>query len=322
MSTVVPWVWHGMLTAGFLVSVINVDASTLADEATKSETRTGDLRTLLTRDGIQVAEQHVVLPEPALANRSQDVSQESNLKELAGNIGWERFSRQNLNSPVIIRVDPLQNSDSQPVGLLVRQAYIAYARLDDLRKRDFMDSIFSSGANDSEGEIRELTLPERNKLGIVETETDEEMYFYVRLPLLRKVMVRGVLRVQRRDQDNGIEVYWQLDPRFTETVASETPDDQDAASGELKAETQMKNTWSPLSTNELGMLVEGSPVAYRGMAGYMSVWPTGLEENQLLVESRMALHEPVEWFGGTKYLRSKLLISLQEGAKQFRRSLR
>ncbi|MEM8733892.1 MAG: hypothetical protein AAGG44_06715, partial [Planctomycetota bacterium] len=81
-------------------------------------------------------------------------------------------------------------------------------------------------------------------------------------------------------------------------------------------------TWAALSTNDLGEPVEGKAQPYHGLGGYVSIMPTGLEENQLLVESRMILHEHADWFSGSRYLRSKLPLSLQSSAKDLRRKLR
>jgi hypothetical protein len=36
----------------------------------------------------------------------------------------------------------------------------------------------------------------------------------------------------------------------------------------------------------------------------------------------MLMHEPTQWFSGSNFIRSKLPLAIQEGARSFRRSLR
>jgi len=42
----------------------------------------------------------------------------------------------------------------------------------------------------------------------------------------------------------------------------------------------------------------------------------------LLIESRMVLHELPEWFSASNFVRSKLPLAIQEGARNLRRRLK
>ncbi len=294
-----------------------------ADSSKRVQAHSGDLRSKLLKSGVDVGGLNTVLTSPVMSSASASKASLDILEQVAGKVGWERFSRQNLNAPVIISIKEIYGTNSNKLGLSVHQTYIAYTKLEELKDHDLFESTFGTTEDDPTGAvIRELTEDEMQSNGIASSNSSPNFY-WMELPVLRKIMIRGVLQIETIDAEDGIEIYWRLDPRFSASgQPADTPDTNAQARKAGGLEALLENTWSPLTTNDLGNLVEGDARPYQGMAGLMSVYATSLSKNQVLVESRMVLHEPEEWFGGSKYLRSKLLLSLQESAKSFRRKLR
>ena len=249
----------------------------------------------------------VPLPKPLLAGELSVDARQEKLTELAGKITWERFSKNHIASPVALQISSLKNAGGEAIGHNIHNAFVAYAALDRLRDKDLMEATFggSSGGKGEPAVMRELTPAELADLGIGALDASQEGYVKMELKLLNKVVVRGVVHLEKREAEDWFQIYWDLDPKLSARTANK----------------ELANTWVALTPNQVGVLEESSPLAYQGCGGYMCVYETGLGENQLLIESRMILHEPIEWFHGSYSLRSKLPTSLNESAKSFRRTL-
>ncbi|MFN3194171.1 MAG: hypothetical protein ACE361_26920 [Aureliella sp.] len=236
---------------------------------------------------------------------------EAALTDLAGPVGLERFTRNNLNAPVRIKIDDLQTPDEDRCGYSIHSAYVLYAEISKLKDRDFMESVFGAGeGKKSDGaQPKELTEDELEVLGV--RQHPNLKLVRIELPLLRKVVIRGLIEVERVEAPNAFLLVWRL----------VSPARLQELGGNLEA-AEAVGTWAPLSTNDLGEQVEGEAQPYHGLGGYVCMMATGLEEEQLLVETRMIMHEHRDWFSGSRYLRSKLPLSLQSSAKELRRKLR
>ena len=151
-------------------------------------------------------------------------------------------------------------------------------------------------------ESQEIPPAELVRLGIELSRLGNEQYRTIQLPLLNQVTVRGTVRIAKREQPNGVQIFWHLDPRF--------------ANSEM-----FGNTWTKMERNDLGKAMPTMPASYAGCGGYLAITEIDGERHQILVESRMILHEPKEWFSGSNFLRAKLPPALQENARSFRRRL-
>ncbi len=314
-----PRVWLGRSTLAAVLVVVWMFPGVgrvWSQEATEAAAENASVETILFDEGVRLPTgATVVLPRPALRGGSGTASLPNPdvLEDIAGRFGWERFARENLNAPTQIAIDPIE-IDGRQLGYSVHHAYVVYASLDQIRDRQLMESLFGTEVQEAKDErdlgaqeTRELSEQDLAELPF-DVDSEKERLVRIELPLLRKVLVRGVIRLTTDDLGNGVELAWVLDGRFSNPVSSTME--------------KWQNTWSQLSTNDLGALVEGAPSAYRGMAGYMAIYETGKQEGQLLVETHMLIHEPQDWFGGSRYLRSKLPLSLQESAKSLRRKFR
>jgi hypothetical protein len=276
---------------------------------------------LLNEEGIRLTESEVrPLQSPTFSPALSADEQLQKLGELAGSYGWEKFSRDSVVAPIKIDLDYILDEHGDRIGHDVHAAFIAHAPFEQLRDEDLMRQIFGkpiqdSDANESEPQpgdaARDVPIEELSRLGIELPDSENERYATMHLPLLNKITVRGTLRIAKREGDNWLQLYWYLDPRF---AASE----------------KYANTWTKILRNDVGMPIESEPHPYAGCGGYVCVAkiapssaealkPDASRTDPLLVESRMIMLEPSDWFAGSNALRSKLPLMLQENARDFRR---
>lgn len=291
------------------------------------------LAQLLSEKGIQLTESKSrQLRPPTLAEALSAKEQQQRLAELAGSQGWERFSRNSITAPVKIDLEYILDENGERIGHDVHAAFVAYAAIKTLRDEDLMRQVFGKSVKDAEAQhaagsedetVRDIPADELKRLGIAVPNSASERYASIELPLLNKVIVRGTIRIEKRESDRWVHLYWYLDPRFGSS-------------------TQYSNTWTKILRNDVGMPIESEPHPYAGCGGFVSV--TRIASNtaggprpdtpnsdpsksipastdQLLIESRLIMMEPKGWFAGSNTLRAKLPLVLQENARNFRRQL-
>ncbi len=270
----------------------------------------------------------MALHDQSTGSETQHSDPQTILSSLSGRYGWERFSSDSLAAPVVIEIESLNYPSGEPAGYLAYSAFIAYARLDMLRDRNLMEATFGPEADSVEGD---RVLFKRLSTGDTDTSPDPLLEGHtekpaarvlMRLPLFNRVVISGVVDLLQSSGADAIQLHWLLDPNFTKDLG--LPDQSTSSTpqlGEDDEQAELQNTWVKLVPNDVGRLVPSEPKPYQGLGGYTSVTPTGLADDQLLIETCMVIHEPPEWFSGSKFLRARLLVSLQESAKSFRRKL-
>ena len=238
---------------------------------------------------------------PTLSVGQSDKQRMDQLTALSGGAGWKRFSRDSTVAPVAIDVKYLNGADGSRVGHSLHAAFVVHASLETLKDKDLMQQLFanesSSGKTESksEGQVSDKVLIER---GI--TKTENTSFANAEIALLKKVTVRGVLQVQKSESENGIDFAFRLDKRFNDA-------------------DQTSNAWSRIGKDK-ATLPDWTP--YSGAAGYLVVRRLPELESACLIECRVLLHEPKEWFNGSNLLRSKLPLMIQETARSFRRQFK
>lgn len=267
--------------------------------------------------GIQLPESTSVVLNPPLLMGRTPVEAKQLLDKLAQRHGWDRFSRNSPTAPVHVEVSYVQSAAGKRIGHNIYSAFIAYAPLTTLKDQELMAGLFGSSSEDKElmgFDPKSLTADILQKAGIAPTEQENARYSTLRIPLMNRVVIQGTARVEKLEKSDSIVIAWLIDPNFT----------MDAAKGEsteLAELAEYANRYRKVVRDELGKELESTPVSYSGCGGYLSVTQTGLADNQLLIESRMAIYEPDEWFAGSNFLRSKFPAALQESAQSFRRKL-
>ncbi len=286
-----------------------------------------DLFTDLTQRGLPFTDQQrITLSAATLQPGMTDSERTKALAQLIGKLKWDRFARDTVNAPVVVDIDTINAPSGERLGLRVHSAFLAYTTLEALRDRDLMEETFGaapidsapidSAASDSsknvDGEnaqprvvLRELPAAELTRLGFAdqaERAQGQTSFAYIELPLLNKVLLQGVIRLEKRDRPGAVEFAWRFDPSFN-------------------AKENYACRWTRLERDAVGKLIEGDSYPYSGCGGWMGVYEVDREERQLLVESQLLLREPVDWFAGSNFLRSKLPLTLQENARTFRRKI-
>jgi hypothetical protein len=248
-------------------------------------------------DGRRVQlEQPVVSPELPVPQRG------AKLSEVAGRIPLEQFTRQSLQAPVMIEIEPIKDASGERQAHRIRSAFIVHASLESLRNEQLLEQAIGKGGGDAAAERSRAVPPEvLDQLGI-QPPGEDEQYLFVTFPLLNEVVVQGTLRAVKQEGPNWIRLAWMLDPRFDGV--------EDYA-----------GRWTKEVRDDLGGLQRTRPAAYSGMGGVTTVVVTDGDSQQLLLESRMILHEPAEWFVGSNFLRAKLPLAIQESARNLRREL-
>ena len=262
------------------------------------------LLTELTTDGVEFREGvKVVLPPPSLTGKLSDEQIERTKAELAGNDGWEKFARDSIVAPVTIHRDYVVDNSGNRVGHNVHSAFVVHAKLESLADKELMQQIFGKPeSNDASGmKVTEQSAADLKAAG-VELPTDEiagtkVTYSRIEFTLLEKIRLSGVMRIERASAPASTTVAWLLDPKFA-------------------ANEELRGSWSKVSE------IATEPQAYAGWGGYLNVTRVSESPEVLVIESRMLLHELPQWFSASNFVRSKLPLSIQEGARNFRRKLK
>lgn len=272
---------------------------TFAFAAMTANGKAENLQRRITTDGIKFANrQRVRLPPPALTASMDSDSQRRALDGIAGGIGWKRFSRDSYVAPIEIDLQYVKDDEGQRVGHLVYVAFVAYCDINTLGDQDRIEEIFGSTTVDPKTDqySAEELKAEQLAQWRIEGDGNDTKYAAVRLPLLDRILVRGVIASQRDEGEDELTISWIMDPKFNPTTAS-----------------RPTNRWSKLDTNET------ESYAYQGAGGYMHVTKLNETKGACLVEATMVIHEPTEWFRGSNLLRSKLPLMIQESVRKFRR---
>jgi hypothetical protein len=263
---------------------------------------------VLESQGLKLPDASVELRHPSI-DASLDPSQRrAVVEQLAGRLG-SRFSSDSVSAPVAIDIETIKDSLAQPIGHDIRSDFVAFAQLSNLREREMLEQLFGPETNSpDEGSLdgfvsREVPDDVLQQAGVQRDVEGNVSYIYLEIPLLKKVLIRGVVRVEKRVSTESIELVWFIDPRF-------------ASAGEYA------NRWTELVRDPVGKLTEGKSHAYSGWGGWVGVYQVDPEIHMLLVQSQMVMHEPQQWFSGSNLLRSKLPLTIQENARTFRRKLR
>lgn len=278
--------------------------------------------------GIALSESTViVLPRPLLEGKPASEAK-SSLQKLSERQGWDRFSKNSVSAPIVVDLSyvleggkkstgaPSNQSgvkDTTRVGHDIYSAFIAYSPLKSLKDEQLMSSLFGSSSEDKElmGFDPVQLAPEVLKLAGVAEVGPNTRYSTLRIPLMNRVVIEGTARIDKIEREGSVLIAWQLDPHFTIASPEQAPPEL----------AKYINRSRKVSRDELGKVTESQPISYVGCGGYLCVTETGLAENQLLIESRFAMHEPNDWFSGSNFLRSKFPTAMQESAQNFRRKL-
>lgn len=258
-----------------------------------------DLLQQLTSDGLSItSQQKITLPAPIRITDLPADQQAAALEKLAGNVGWERFSRKSAVAPVAIELEYLRDTQDQKIGHNIHSVFAVHSKLETLRDQELMKQIFGQPENQQSDELqfKPLTKDELTEVGLAPQAENSPEFARIQLVLLEKILVKGIVRIEKIESPAGLTMAWILEDRFPKNA-------------------NWSATWQRRESGD-GPSV---PQAYSGCGGYLFV--NQVTPDILIIESRMILHEPEDWFSGSNFVRSKLPLVIQEGARSFRRKL-
>lgn len=321
----------GIPASGLIARAEPVDApeAVASDELDERSSQDNLLRRMTTL-GIELTDDlSFPLPEPTFVSidgvpLAEDDAKQA-LEKIAGRHGVKRFVRDSVVAPISVNTDSIKNDAGERIGHFIDVAFVVYQSIEQIRKSDALDDFKSDpdstkptveiadadGADElDKNKTRQLTDEELAAAG-VELDGKFETLGHLQLPLLGKVVVRGVARARRSiwsadDESAPIILTWLLDSRF----AAENPEPD-----------SISNQWRPIERNSVGEKQLGPPHPYAGMGGYVAITPVPGEEQASMVEMRFVIHEPHDWFAGRNLLRSKLPILIQDRVRNLRREL-
>ena len=281
----------------FVIAVLSVSLGLLIEHSVKGDSPA--LFDQLTTTGVQLTDKvRVRLDMPVVSEQTDTTLKQHALDRIAGASGWKRFSRDSSVAPIEIDMKYIEDDSGQRIGHLVYVAFVAHCDLDSLRDRDRMDKLFGSTKKEPKADEYHADEITPEQLEALHFDGDDRKYVSIRIPLLDRVLIRGVVASQYREADNDLTISWLLDPRFATPNA-----------------LRFSNEWSRLNGDDM------TSHPYEGAGGYIHVTKLSDPPGACLNETRMVIHEPPKWFSGSNLLRSKLPLLVQESVRKFRRQL-
>ncbi len=272
-----------------------------------------------------------ILPTPtfvSITGESIDpASARKSLEKIAGPQGVRRFTRDSVVAPLAVRTDAISNEAGQRIGHFINATFVVHQSIAEIRQSKVLDDFKSDADTDPESET--ITFVEDDTADEFETTTsrslsatelsqhdvtldkNSETLGYLQLPLLGKIVLRGVARARRSvwssdDPSAPVILTWLVDSRF----GSASPQADSIA-----------NQWRAIERTEVGRRVLGPPHPYEGLGGYVAIAPLPGDATASIVQIRFVLHEPPDWFHGRNLLRSKLPLLIQDRVRNIRRQL-
>lgn len=301
-----------------------------ANEPLDERSAEGNLLRQMTGEGIRLSEdKRFTLPEPtfvSISGQSVDATTAENaFEQIAGRHGVKRFARDSIVAPISVQTDSIKNAAGKRIGHFIDVAFVVAESIAEIRNSEALDD-FKSDPNDEQKPVdftnqddpdefeknktRSLTRKELAEHGIT-LEGKYEALGYLQMPLLSRVVVRGVARARRsvwssEDENAPILLTWLLDSRF----GSDSPEAE-----------SISNQWRAIERTDVGEKVLGPPQPYAGMGGYVAITPVPGDPQASIIQLRFVIHEPQAWFNGRNLLRSKLPILIQDRVRNLRREL-
>jgi len=336
-AAALPRTRHALVAIALLVAwgvhaMPNVSGEDAVGKVADERASDDNLLRRMTGPGIRLTEEkQFVLPPPTFVSIDGEPVDEATAKQelgkIAGRHGIDRFARDSVVAPISTRTDSIKNDAGTRIGHFIDVAFVVNQSIAEIRKSKTLDDFRSdaeapekpdsfAGQDDPEeiekNKTRSLTKQELADKGI-ELEGEYETLGYLQMPLLSKVVVRGVAWARRSvwsndDENAPVILTWLLDSRFAS--ASPEPEPESIA-----------NQWRAIERTSVGEKQLGRPNPYAGMGGYVAITRVPGNTGASIVQMRFVIHEPIGWFDGRNLLRSKLPILIQDRVRNLRREM-
>jgi hypothetical protein len=255
-------------------------------------------------DGVAMTDRFVAqLPTAGLDLASS--LDEACLEDVAGASGREALCSARLNAPVRVVIEPVTAGDER-IGHRVRTVFCLGGTIVALQGDEAVRRSLGFEREAGTTTATVLGAGDLEAAGIVAAADDRQQFVFIKTTLLQRIVLQGVVRTERRETADGIEIAWEFDHRFD-------------------ALPERAAAWTRLAETAEGQREPGPPQPYPGGGGIVMVrqLPAKLSagEDLLVVESRSVIAEPVGWFSGSNLLRSEIPLTAQEGVRRLRQRL-
>ncbi|WP_143543976.1 hypothetical protein [Rhodopirellula sp. MGV] len=232
----------------------------------------------------------VQLQPPTLNGTENETQQIEKLSPMIGGLSMRQFTRDSQVAPVRIDLKYIKDDSGNRVGHLVHVLFVVHCPLERFAEGQLSQQLSGEvETDDSETSsfakpVDEVTLRENG----VQSIEDNQRFRHIQTTLLDKIKLDAVLRIDthKSPQQNRIDLL--LDDRFA---------------------AQWTSTEDPKQTG-----------TYTGFQAWLTATKLA-GADAVVIESRLAMHEPPEWFSGSNFIRSKLPLVLQQTARDLRRKL-
>lgn len=258
----------------------------------------------LRSQGIDVgAGYRIPLPAEKMPDGLAKAAQRKVIEQLIGpDEPIEEYIRPSVVARYLLEIKNLEPSDPKAPARGVDFYFVAYGRLDDLARKDFLDSLLKG--NQQQGSAGTITKADLAGRGIRIPPEDQphEGYGIVDTDLFDRVRLRLTGRSYWSRTAGSVLLAGKIDERFNR-------------------DPKYPNQWRPLSRNDDGELTPGPPRPYSGGAYYLKFTRLAEPEGALFGEGHIVFTEPHAWFEGANLLRSKLPPIIENQVREIRRLL-
>lgn len=250
----------------------------------------------------------VALPKPIIADGMSPEEQKKAVEAAADKYPLDRFLRDAVVSPYVLNIESVEDSAGKRTGQRIDFCFVAYGSLDKIHSEDLLNELAGVKEEEADSELpataRALEPAElaARKLEPAKTDSLEESFVAIDVPILDNVQLSGVGLAVQEIRPESILVALRLEDRFVD-------------------DTDFPNQWRPIKRGPDGKPVIGEATPYAGMGGYIKVTKLTEPPDALFVECHIAFEEPYGWFNGKNLLRSKLPLVVQDHVRTFRRKL-
>ena len=251
----------------------------------------------LTKEGIDIGTKaRAVLPAPTMADGLSAAEQKKALDELVkGSYELDDFTRKSVVAPYILRIRDIKPFDPQAPARGVDFWFVAYGDWKKVADKDFIDKAWGSTTSDSKA--TPLTAKDLAKRKIAEK--PNEAYGHGTFALFSKVQISSTGHSSWSKTDDSFLVAARIDARF----------DKDE---------EFPNQWRSMTKNDSGNIEYGPAHHYHGAAYYLKMTRLATPQGAILLEGHVVFTEPMGWFNGENYLRSKLPAGMLNQVKGLR----
>lgn len=245
----------------------------------------------------EIGDQTVQLPSPTLTGTEDADEQQALIASQLRGLPFGPFVRDSVVAPVRISLSYIKDSQGNRIGHQVHVLFVVHAPLSRFQSKGFSEQVFAAdrrSADDASSGFHSEPLSDAQlrELGVEPTRAGEEVR-KLQFVLLDQVRLTGLFRFQ-------------------------THSDATQNRLEIRLADGFPHHWERLESPN----AQGRYSGFRAWLTATELTATELKgRDAVLIEARLVMSEPAEWFRGDNYVRSKLPLVLQEAARDLRRRM-